>query len=313
MIEIIDIVSKQRTESKNSFGLFGFPEYPELQPDDIVFAYCSDPGSQEEKANYVITYTAEVYRVSVFELGVDEFMERVCPFLKNWDYDTMPNLKYFLNPDERFTFKRNDWCWLGLWGAHSLYMHASMTEDFANATKGFNHPDMSQKWLDVAVGLVRKMIEDINPIKKKLMFENTDLNRFIEAQEAPYFCGYKQALEEIKNGRKTNHWIWYIFPQLRCLGRSSRAHYYGIANRDEAQRYLEHPILGARIREITKALLEHKDKTALSIFGDIDAVKVRSCMTMFDFLSPNDIFGEVLDSFYKSERCEITLRVMQQE
>ena len=165
MIEIIDIVSKQRTESKNSFGLFGFPEYPELQPDDIVFAYCSDPGSQEEKANYVITYTAEVYLVSVFELGVDEFMERVCPFLKNWDYDTMPYLKYFLNPDERFTFKRNDWCWLGLWGAHSLYMHASMTEDFANATKGFNHPDMSQKWLDVAVGLVRKMIEDINPIK----------------------------------------------------------------------------------------------------------------------------------------------------
>ena len=82
MIEIIDIVSKQRTESKNSFGLFGFPEYPELQPDDIVFAYCSDPGSQGEKANYVITYTAEVYRVSVFELGVDEFMERGMPILE---------------------------------------------------------------------------------------------------------------------------------------------------------------------------------------------------------------------------------------
>ena len=217
-----------------------------------------------------------------------------------------------MNPDERFTFKRNDWCWLGLWGAHSLYMHASITEDIANATKGFNHSDMSQKWLDVAVGLVRKMIEDINPIKKKLMFENTDINRFIEAQEVPYFCGYKQALEEVKNGRKTNHWIWYIFPQLRCLGRSSRAHYYGIADRDEAQRYLEHPILGARIREITEVLLEHKDKTALSIFGDIDAVKVRSCMTMFDFLSPNDIFGEVLRSFYNEERCKITLRVMQQ-
>ena len=313
MIKIIDIASKQRTESENPFALFSFPEYPELQPDDIVFAYCSGPGSQGEKANYVITYTAEVYRVSVFEYGVDEFMEQVCPFLKKWDYYTMPDLDYFLNPDERFTFKRNDWCWLGLWGAHSLYMHASMTEDFANATKGFNHSDMSQKWLDVAVGLVRKMIEDINPIKKKLMLENTDINRFIEAQEVPYFCGYKQALEEVKNGKKTNHWIWYIFPQLRCLGRSSLAHYYGIANRDEAQRYLVHPILGARIREITKALLEHKDKTALPIFGDIDAVKVRSCMTMFDFLSPNDIFGEVLRSFYNEERCEITLRVIQQE
>ena len=145
------------------------------------------------------------------------------------------------------------------------------------------------------------------------MFENTDINRFVEAQEVPYFCGYKQALEEIKNGRKTNHWIWYIFPQLRCLGRSSRAHYYGIADRYEAQRYLNHIILGRQIREITEALLEHKDKTALSIFGDIDAVKVRSCMTMFDFLSPNDIFGEVLRSFYNEERCEITLQVMQRE
>jgi uncharacterized protein (DUF1810 family) len=120
-------------------------------------------------------------------------------------------------------------------------------------------------------------------------------------------------LEEVKNGRKVNHWIWYIFPQLRCLGCSSRTHYYGIADRNEAQRYLEHPILGARVREITEAQLVHKDKTALSIFGDIDAVKVCSCMTMFDFLSPDDIFGEVLNSFYKGERCEITLKVMQQE
>ena len=93
-------------------------------------------------------------------------------------------------------------------------------------------------------------------------FAETDINRFIEAQEVPYFCGYKQALEEVKNGRKINHWIWYIFPQLRCLGRSSRAHYYGITDRDEARRYLEHPVLGTRIREITEALLEHNDKTA---------------------------------------------------
>ena len=141
---------------------------------------------------------------------------------------------------------------------------------------------------------------------------DTDINRFIEAQEMPYFCGYKQALEEIKNGKKINHWIWYIFPQLRCLGRSSRAHFYGIADRSEAERYLNHQILGSRIREITEALLAHRDKTALEIFGEIDAIKVRSCMTMFDYLSPCDIFCEVLDSFYKSERCELTLKVMQQ-
>ena len=311
MIEIIDIASNQRTEPESQFGFFGFPEYPNLEPDDVLFVYCSGFGSQGVKENYIITYTGAVYRVSVFEFGCNNFMERVCPFLKDWDYDTMPDLDYFLNHDEHFTFKRNDWCWLGLWGAHSLYMHASMVRDFAIATKDFNHADRCNKWLEVAVGLVEKMIEDINPINKKIMLENTDINRFLEAQEVSYFCGYKQALEEVQNGKKTNHWIWYIFPQLRCLGRSSRAHYYGIADRDEARRYLEHPVLGTRIRKITEVLLEHKDKTALSIFGDIDTIKVRSCMTMFDFLSPNDIFGEVLDSFYKSERCKLTLRVMQ--
>lgn len=111
----------------------------------------------------------------------------------------------------------------------------------------------------------------------------TDINRFLEAQEIPYFCGYKQAFQEIRNG---NHWIWYIFPKLRCLGCSSRVHYYGIAGKLEAEQYLKHHILGKRIREITQALLCHKDKTALEIFGDIDVVRVRSCMTMFDFFSP---------------------------
>ena len=313
MIEIIDITPKQRTEPDEIFGCFSFPEYPELQPDDVMFAYCSGPGSQGEKANYIITYTGTVYRVSVFEWGVNDFMERVCPFLKDWDYDTMPDLELLLRPNRRFTFKRNDWCWLGIWGAHSLHIHSSIAADFAYATRDFSSSDMFNKWMEVAVGLIEKMIEDINPIKKRLMFDNTDIHRFIEAQETPYFCGYKQALDEVKNGRKTNHWIWYIFPQLRCLGRSSRAHYYGIADREETERYLNHILLGKRIREITNALLEHKDKTAESIFGDIDAAKVRSCMTMFDFLSPNDIFGEVLRSFYNEERCEITLKVMQQE
>ena len=310
MIEIIDITSKQRTGPNDFWGVFSFPEYPELQPDDVMFAYCSGPGSQGEKANYVITYTGEVYRVNAFEFGVNEFMERACPFLKDWNYDTMPDLDSLINPDERFIFKRYDWCWLGIYGAHTLYMHSTMAADFTDATKDFNSSDMYNKWLEIAVGIVEKMIEDINPIKKKLMFDNTDIHRFIEAQEMPYFCGYNQALKEVKKGKKTNHWIWYIFPQLRCLGRSSRAHYYGITDRNEARRYLEHPILGARIREITEALLEHKDKRALSIFGDIDAVKVRSCMTMFDFFTPNDIFAEVLRSFYNEERCEQTLKLM---
>ena len=146
-----------------------------------------------------------------------------------------------------------------------------------------------------------------------MKFSETDINRFIEAQNVPYFSGYKQALEEIKNGKKTNHWIWYIFPQLRCLGRSSTAIYYGIADKSEAQRYLADAVLGQRLREISAALLAHTDKRAEEILGVTDAIKVRSCMTMFDFLSPNDIFGEVLDSFYGGERCEITLKVLTAE
>lgn len=313
MIEIIDIASNQRTEPESRFGFLSFPKYPDIEPDDVLFAYCSGFGSQGDKDNYIITYTGAVYRVSVFEFGCNDFMECVCPFLKDWDYDTMPDIDYFLNPDGRFTFKRNDWCWLGLWGAHSLYIHASMAADFAHATSCFNSSEMSNRWLKVAAGLVEKMIEDINPINKKIMLENTDINRFLEAQESPYYGSYRQALDEIRNGKKTSHWIWYIFPQLRCLGRSSRAHYYGIADKAEAEQYLNNRFLGPRIREITNALLEHKDKTALSIFGEIDAIKVRSSMTMFDFLSPNDIFGKVLDSFYNGERCEITLKEMQKE
>lgn len=313
MIKIVDIAYKPQTESDDLFGGFGFPEYPELDPDDILFAYCSGPGSQGEKSNYIITYTGIVYRVSIFELGSDGFMERVCPFLTGWDYSTMPDLEHLLKPDKRFAFKRNDWCWIGLCGSNSLFIHASMAADFARETENFNDLEMYHRWREVAIGLVKKMIEDINgPINKEIMFENTSIYRFIEAQGMPY-SGYKQALEEIRSGKKTSHWIWYIFPQPRCLGRSSMAHYYGIADKAEAERYLDHVLLGERIREITRVLLEHKDKTALSIFGEVDAMKVRSCMTMFDFLSPNDIFGEVLDSFYKGERCEITLEIMQQE
>jgi uncharacterized protein (DUF1810 family) len=144
--------------------------------------------------------------------------------------------------------------------------------------------------------------------KKKAM--GTDINRFVKAQEEAY-SGYAQALNEIKAWRKTSHWIWYIFPQLKGLGRSGMADFYGIVDREEAEQYLNHDVLGARIREITEALLEHKGKSALDILGDIDAMKVKSCMTMFDCISPNDIFAEVLNSFYKGVRCHRTIRMMQ--
>lgn len=129
----------------------------------------------------------------------------------------------------------------------------------------------------------------------------TDIERFVEAQESPY-AGYIQALKEIKTGRKVSHWIWYIFPQLLGLGHSRMSHFYGIADKAEAEAYLNHPILGPRLREISEALLTHADKSAEWILGDIDAQKVKSCMTLFDCIYPNEIFSEVLDFFYNGER-----------
>ena len=137
-----------------------------------------------------------------------------------------------------------------------------------------------------------------------------NLQRFLGAQES----FYAQALKEIRNGRKTSHWIWFIFPQLRGLGHSPMADNYGISSLDEARAYWEHPILHHRLVEITESLLIHSKrrifhspKTAFEILGTIDAIKVRSCMTLFDMVEPNSIFAEVINAFYEGERDPLTL------
>lgn len=133
--------------------------------------------------------------------------------------------------------------------------------------------------------------------------ENTGLQRFIEAQND----SYDQALKEIRNGRKLTHWIWYIFPQIKGLGFSYNSEYYGITSLQEAKDYLENELLRKRLFEITESLLMHKGKDIESIMGDIDALKLKSSMTLFDAVQPDDIFGEVLDEFYGGERCRRTL------
>ncbi|MDD6822143.1 MAG: DUF1810 domain-containing protein [Paraprevotella sp.] len=130
-----------------------------------------------------------------------------------------------------------------------------------------------------------------------------NLERFLTAHQ----YNYENALREITDGRKRTHWIWFIFPQLTVLGHSANAKYYGISGYDEAKVYLEHPILGTRLREITMALLQHRGESAVDILGDIDAVKVCSCMTLFDAVSPDDIFQEVLDAFYEGKSDKKTL------
>lgn len=139
-----------------------------------------------------------------------------------------------------------------------------------------------------------------------------DIKRFIEAQNREY-AGYKQALEEVRSGRKRTHWIWYIFPQVKGLGYSQMANFYGIKDREEGEDYLLHPTLNDRIHEISNEILQHQGKAAIDIFGSIDSMKVRSSMTLFDELSPNDVFGKVLDTFFNGERDQRTIELLDEE
>ena len=139
-----------------------------------------------------------------------------------------------------------------------------------------------------------------------------DVKRFLEAQNREY-AGYKQAFEEVRDGEKRGHWIWYIFPQVKGLGYSEMSNYYGIKDREEGEDYLLHPTLNDRIHEISKVLLEHEGKTAVEIFGGLDAMKVRSSMTLFDELSPNDVFAMVLDTFFNGERDQRTIELLDEE
>ncbi|KQV60365.1 calpastatin [Pelomonas sp. Root1217] len=132
------------------------------------------------------------------------------------------------------------------------------------------------------------------------------LDRFVQAQQGHY----EQALAELKAGRKTSHWIWFVLPQLRGLGRSAMAHEYGVADRAEAEVYLAHPLLGSRLRECIRAMLAHQSRSAASILGDIDALKFRSCLTLFDAVSTDPLFSQALDTFYDGERDKATLALL---
>ena len=132
-----------------------------------------------------------------------------------------------------------------------------------------------------------------------------DLSRFHEAQSVHY----QAALSEIKDGYKRSHWMWFIFPQIKGLGRSSTAQYYAISCIDEAKAYLEDDVLGSRLREMCEELLKHSDRSVQAMLGGIDSMKLKSSMTLFDIVSPNDVFDKVLDAFYDGERDNLTLKI----
>lgn len=134
-----------------------------------------------------------------------------------------------------------------------------------------------------------------------------DLSRFVAAQ-API---YADVLAQLRKGRKTSHWMWFVFPQIAGLGMSAMAQRYAIANADEARDYLAHPVLGAHIRECTEILLTHAGKSAEAMLGGIDAIKLRSSMTLFETVGgADDPFGRCLDTFFGGVRDDATLRLL---
>ena len=137
-----------------------------------------------------------------------------------------------------------------------------------------------------------------------------DLERFVSAQE----YSYENALNEIRAGKKTSHWIWYIFPQLRGLGHSYRSEYYGIEDEDEAKSYLGHPILGSRLVEITETLLSLKESDPLKVMESPDDLKLKSCMTLFAYISKDgSIFHQVLEKYFGGGKDEKTLSILERK
>lgn len=134
------------------------------------------------------------------------------------------------------------------------------------------------------------------------------LQRFVDAQEGVI----DQALAELSAGAKQSHWTWFVFPQLATLGRSPTARFYGLASVEEARAYLAHPLLGSRLREAVEALLPWASgRSAEQILGPVDAMKLRSSLTLFDRVEPEGLFARGLDAFFASVADEATLRLLE--
>jgi uncharacterized protein (DUF1810 family) len=133
------------------------------------------------------------------------------------------------------------------------------------------------------------------------------LNRFIKAQDE----SYDEIIRELKNGEKVTHWMWYVFPQIAGLGQSATEKFYAIQDPSEAQAYLDHPVLGKRLLECTKIVMSLRGKSALAIFGDIDAMKFRSSMTLFISVAGSDsVFQEAIEKYFEGKPDPKTLDIL---
>jgi uncharacterized protein (DUF1810 family) len=131
-------------------------------------------------------------------------------------------------------------------------------------------------------------------VGKHRAMAGTDLQRFVEAQEPVY----RRVCAELAAGAKASHWMWFVFPQLKGLGRSATAEHFGIASREEALAYLQHPVLGPRLRQCTRLVLQAEGRTLSQIFGSPDDLKFRSSMTLFATVAPDDpLFRRALEQY----------------
>lgn len=148
----------------------------------------------------------------------------------------------------------------------------------------------------------------LNPRLRAMSTEAHDpLERFVLAQEHQY----PRALAELQAGRKTTHWIWYVLPQLRGLGHSPLAQQYGLAGRAQAEAFAAHPLLGPRLVRCVQAMLGHHQRSAVQILGTVDAMKFRSCLTLFAEVAPNETcFRQALDRFYDGTPDPVTLQLL---
>lgn len=139
------------------------------------------------------------------------------------------------------------------------------------------------------------------------MHDETDLERFVEAQAGTW----ADAMAEIDRGLKTGHWMWWVYPQLRGLGQSHRAHHFGLADADEARRFLAHPVLGPRLVDSFARLTPHARTPPERLLGNVDAQKLQSCATLFAAVAADPApFAAVLDAFFGGAPCPATLELL---
>ena len=137
----------------------------------------------------------------------------------------------------------------------------------------------------------------------------SNLDRFLYVQNRTH----DQVVEEIRKGKKVSHWMWYTFPQIQGLGESDKAIFYAIDDLEEAKRYLSHEILSSKLKKLSYELLKLETNDPIEIFGRLDSMKLRSSMTLFDYVEQNSVFNEVLNKYYSGQKDELTIKILEKK